>query len=119
MNFSNLALLSNELSGGGNGDKDYIQRIGYSPLKNSNRDKEKLDERKIRKSIIEKLAKYNYFLQDNKEDRQKALDKVFQTTSPFKIMENLTILKILHKSNKKIYNNIIKDLTWIQQKYLK
>jgi dephospho-CoA kinase len=71
------------------------------------------------KSIIEKLAKYNYFLQDKKEDRKKALDKVFQTISPFKIMENLTILKILHKSNKKIYNTLNKDLTWIQQKYLK
>jgi hypothetical protein len=65
------------------------------------------------------LSKYNYSLSDNKLERQKALKRANRNEDNVKVLRHINALRILNKSNEKIYKKIDYDYKYLQYLYQK
>ena len=91
----------NNMNGGGTECKSCKdQRIGF----NQNINKEE-----------ESLLKYGYSINDSYENRIKALNNAINNESKVKILRHINALRILQKSNKKIFNKLNKDIEFIEK----
>jgi hypothetical protein len=60
------------------------------------------------------LNKYGYSINDTYENRIQALSNALNDNSKKEIIKHINALRLLQKSNTKIYNKLNRDIKWLQ-----